>query len=93
VNKIEREIIETIYLNKYPTAWNSAKCFVNFKSYPKRPWDQELELPEVVDYIKNKVKSYDLMSKPDYLYDYCKKIVGEGFEPPPLPDDLFDFTL
>lgn len=49
--KIDRQLIETVYLNTYPTAYCYNKVYVEFDERPERPKDEELERPDVVQYI------------------------------------------
>lgn len=45
-----RDILETAYLQSYGTAWNIDKIDVDL-DYPKPPHDDELDAPEVKDYL------------------------------------------
>lgn len=57
--EIDRQIIETVYLNTYPTAYCSDKLYVEFDERPECPKDEELERPDVVQYIKRRQKLMD----------------------------------
>lgn len=59
--EVDRQIIETVYLNKYPTAYCDNKVYVDFDEIPERPEDEELERADVVQYIKRNQKLMDSM--------------------------------
>jgi len=50
--EIDRQILETVYLNKYPTAYCTNKVYTEFDEEPTPPKDKELERPDVVQYQK-----------------------------------------
>lgn len=78
-NKIDREVIETAYLNLHGTVWNFDKLHIKLKDYPDFPWDKDLEKKEVVEHIKEYGRFYIGLRKPIRLHNYYLKILGIPF--------------